>query len=286
MSIITLESMVKRTGELPALSQAALSAIRATESSDSTAASIAAIIGMDQALSARILKLANSSFYGLARRVSETREAIVILGMPTVRSLCILAATMPLLSKSLKGYETDAHALTRHALGVAIGAQTIAKRSKCVSPDEAFTAGLLHNIGKLVLSVWIEDKLNGMVLLATQTGTTFDEIERKVMGYDHCEVGAHLAENWNLPPSVVQSIRFHHSPWLVAGPDRLVDVVHLADFFAMSFGCGLGGDGLQYAFDDECVLRLGLDPGDFDELAHEFLDAFEKQESFLQQIAA
>ncbi|MBS1724940.1 MAG: HDOD domain-containing protein [Armatimonadetes bacterium] len=283
---ISIEDIVKRTPDLPSLPAAALKVMKETESSTSNAHSIAQILAQDQALSARVLRLANSAYYGLTRKVTNLQESVVVLGMRCVRNLCMVAATYPWMSRKLDGYCLGPRELWTHSFGTALGAQLIARISKKCDEDQAFTAGLLHDIGKVALSVWLENKTSLVVKYAEQVGVSFDQAERKVLGYDHCEVGEYLALNWNLPEEIVMAVRWHHEPGNSPTAQAIVDCVHLGIYLTMAMGFGLGGDGLHYRFCEESLARLGIAEKDLDEVTDTFIVGYEEYEKLFAELAA
>lgn len=283
---ITIEEIVKRTPDLPSLPAAAMKVMREAESSTSNAASIAQILAQDQSLSARVLRLANSAYYGLTRKVTNLQESVVVLGMRCVRNLCMVAATYPWMSRKLDGYCLGPRELWTHSFGTALGAQLFAKLSKKCGEDQAFTAGLLHDIGKVALSVWLENRTSLVAQYAEQAGVGFDVAERKILGFDHCQVGEHLGKNWNLPDEIVDAIRWHHDPNGMENPSPIVDCVHLGLYLTMSMGFGLGGDGMHYQFCEEAFERLGISPDDIDEVTDTFVLGYEEYEKLFQELTA
>lgn len=275
---LTLQDIVEKTPDLPTIPAAALAVMRETESATGTATTVAHHLGQDQALTARVLRLSNSAYYGLQRQVMDLQEAVVVLGMRSVRNLAMVAATYPWLSRPLKGYGLGPKEMWTHAFGVAVGAQLVAKRARLQEVDTMFTAGLVHNMGKVALSIWLENKIPAMLALAVRDNLTFDQVERKLLGYDHAEVGAFMAEQWNLPKQLIQAIRYHHEPDQCPDKNPIVDCVHIGDFLTMSMGFGLGGDGLRYDFHEAALSRIALDASIFDELAAGFIDAVEEYE--------
>ena len=282
---LTIDEIVAKTTDLPTLPTAALAVMREADSSVSNAQSVAKHLSQDQALTARVLRLANSAFYGLARKVQDPQEAVVILGMRTVKSLAMIASTYPILTKPLLGYEIGGEALWRHSFATGLGAQLIATKTRHANPDSAFVSGLLHNIGKLTLSVWLENRLGGMTQIAYRAGVGFDQIEKQLLGFDHADVGAHLAESWNLPAPLVGAIRFHHHPTEDVTSQDLTDCVHLADHLAMDLGIGLSGEGNCYVFDEGAFERTGLNREGFEELKGPFMQMFDQQQSLFERAA-
>lgn len=284
--MLTLDEIVARTTDLPTIPAAALRVLQETESSTSTASSVAQILGTDQALSAKVLRLSNSAYYGLSRRVSNLSEAVVVLGMRAVRNLAIVASSYPWMNKPIPGYELGPKEMWQHSFGVAVGAQLIAKRGNVPDDEGAFTAGLLCDMGKAALSVWFENKTAKMLALAQQTSQPFCAVERMLLGYDHAEVGAHLAQRWNFPENMVRAIRYHHEPSACEKHDQIVDCVHVGDYLTTLLGLGLGGDGTQYSLDNEALVRLGVSPDDIDEIADEFAGRYESYETLFAELNA
>lgn len=283
---ITLKDIVERTTDLPTFSVSALEVMKAADSATARAEDLADILSRDQALSARVLRLSNSAFYGLSRRVTSLNESVVVLGTRTIKNLAMVAATYPWMSKPLKGYGLEPKQLWFHSFGTAIGAQLVAKLSRKCDDQTAFTAGLLHDIGKVALCVWIDDKLKAIIYYAEREGITFDEAERKILGYDHCQVGEQLGINWNLPEEIVSAIRFHHSPDECEPTCPVVDCVHIGVYLTKALGLGLGGDGLQYKLSDNSFERLGIKPHDLDNLTDNFVVTYEKYEAMFEDLAA
>ena len=279
---LTIDDIVSRTADLPTLPAAALAVMRETDSPTGSAQSVAKYLAQDGSLTARVLRLANSPYYGLSRSVVDVSEAVVVLGMRNVRNLALVASSYPWLTKPLKGYALAPNEMWRHSFGVAVAASLTAERSRKVSKDEAFVAGLLHDLGKTAISVWLENKLPAMLKLAEREQIPFDEVERKVLGYDHMEVGAHMAEHWNLPQTLVDVMRYHHRPDDAPNNNPMIDCVHIGDYLAGSMGYGLGGDGLGYQFSENAVQRLGLNLEDLDILADAFLVGYEQHERLFE----
>ena len=182
-SSITLAEIVAKTTHLPVMPAAAVAVMEETKKATCTARSVAACLQQDQALSSRMLRLSNSSFYGMSRRVSTIQDAVVVLGMRVVRNLAIVASTYPFLQKSLSGYGLAAESLWAHSFATGVAAQSIAEHTKKVDPSEAFVAGLLHNMGKLALNIWIENKIVPLIALCERESLSFDAIERKVLDW-------------------------------------------------------------------------------------------------------
>lgn len=275
---ITIHDILGKTKDLPSLPAAAMAVMKETDSSTSSAMTISRHLRQDQALSARVLRLANSSYYGLARQVSDVGESVVVLGTRTIRHLCLVAASYPWLIRELQGYELGPSQLWRHSFATGVAASVVAAHSKKVDRDICFTAGLLHNIGKVALSVWLEGKVAMLQMIAEKGDMAFDEVERRAFGFDHAQVGEALAIDWNLPDALVMPIRWHHEPNNCPNPCLVVDAVHVGDYIATTMGYGIGADGLRYRIYEDAFQRLGVDPAELDLLTLEFMAIYEKEE--------
>lgn len=283
---ITIEDIIQKTPDLPSFPAAALKVIKETRSPSANATNIGEILATDQALSARVLRLANSAYYGLERKVNSLPEAVVILGMQSVKNLATVAATYTWMKRPLTGYCLGTEAMWQHSFGTAIAAQLVAKKSGATEPDLAFTAGLLHDIGKTALSIWIENKIGAILLYAEREDISFDVAERKILGYDHGEVGSHICKSWNLPEEIEAAAHFHHRPSDAQEHKLTIDCVHIGEHLTTSCGLGIGGEGLQYHFDEGSLVRLRMKREELDEITPVFLKEYEAHELMFHDLTA
>lgn len=221
------------TEELVALPTLPLVASRLLEAIANPATSseeVARIVSLDPALTARTLKLANSDFYGFPRKVGSVELAVVVLGANTVRDLVLSAAVFQTLGGA------DLTGLWNHCMATGVAARTLAGRTGYRLAGEAYAAGVLHDIGKVVLRQSFPDRFEGIVALAREQGLSIAEAERGVLGSDHAEVGGWLAERWGLPADLVEAIALHHRPERAVVNPKLVNLVHLANSLAERMG--------------------------------------------------
>lgn len=233
----TVADLVDRAGDLAALPQVVMQVIELTGSANATAGEIERVVGSDQALTARILTLANSSYYGLPRRISSIREAVVFLGFKTVRNLAMTVTSFNLfLGKS------DAQSLTRrdlwkHSLNAGLcGKLIVSAVPNTGISEEVFTAALLHDIGKMPMIQYLPGLFTRAVTAAHDRRVAFHHVEGDFLPYTHAEVGGALATRWNLPPVLVEAIRCHHAPDQAVGDPKTCAVVCLANDLANAFG--------------------------------------------------
>jgi putative nucleotidyltransferase with HDIG domain len=203
---------------------------------------LASVISADQALTAKILRLANSPYYGYARRIGNVREAVVLLGMRTVRSVAISSAIIDAfrLPEYVGEFSTDL--FWAHSVTVGLVAELIAKESKACRPEDAFTAGVLHDVGKLATILSDPAGFSKVAAMAGRRQTTFCRAELEVFGVDHARVGAELVTNWKFPENLVGAIRDHHPAHPVMRIAGLADVVAVANLASNRSGMACGFD--------------------------------------------
>ncbi|HZP83787.1 MAG TPA: HDOD domain-containing protein [Chthonomonadaceae bacterium] len=255
---VTLDSIVEQVRRLPALPDVAIQVMRMTGQETCSAQEIAQVISHDQSFAARILQLANSAYYGLPRNVGTISEAVVLLGMRTVRNMAIAAATHDTLSREVIGYELGRGDLWRHSLACAMASQMVAETARYPEAEEAFVAGLLHDIGKVVLSLHVRGMIALILERMEAENLSFLEAERAVLGFDHAEVGGRIAAKWNLPVPLVQAIAYHHQPVQNGQVAPLTAVVHIANVICLIAGIGLGIDGLRTSISSVALKTLNL----------------------------
>jgi len=257
---LTAAEVVAAVRELPPLSASITEVIRACDDQDMTVGQLSQVILRDQALTANMLKLANSAFYGHARRVTTITEAVVLLGFSAVKSLAISSHTSRLLGGALPGYGLRPGELWTHSLAVAFTARRLAVEVHLAPVEEAFVAGLLHDVGKTILSTHMEHAFEEVTRTAEERRLPFHEVEAELLGFDHAELGARVAAAWSFPPELEEAIRHHHAPGLAQVKPALAHCVHLADACCMMMGVGLGADGLAYGVDPGSMETLGIAP--------------------------
>ena len=219
---------------LPALRAAVLDLMRSLNDPNVDAAELAQKISHDQAMAAKTLRLANSSFFGLSRQVMAISEATAIIGMHTVRSIALGAGLVDAFEAD-RCQRFNLAAFWRHAIGTALCAEALAP---CFDAESgiAFGFGLMHDIGRVALASAMPEQYSDALRLRARDDLPLMIAEREMLGFTHADVGAALAERWLLPTSLVDAIRYHHEP-----PDKsslLIDITHLADNLAHALDLG------------------------------------------------
>lgn len=203
---------------------------------NASAVDIASILQEDASISAKVLRLINSAYYGLANAVESIRQAVVIVGVEGIKNLVLTASVFETFSKKQIDPEFQDY-FWRHSLATAFGARLMARNlggGSGIDAESGFSAGLLHDIGKMVISVYMPDEHDRIKNSKSSRPNISDHVfEGEILGYNHTQVGAVLGDNWRLPDKLVEAIEFHHFPQ--AGPNadnKLPHLIHIADFLA------------------------------------------------------
>lgn len=243
---IARDELLAALRDLPPLPSVVLELVESLGHEELSATQYAAKISRDQALTAKLLRLANSSFYGRGRQVRSVAEAITVLGLRTVRG-AVTAAGLAGSFRRHPGFDQDT--FWRHSLGSALCAQALATELGRDDADLAFTVGLLHDIGRLALASAFASAYGDVEQWRHEQDCPLGDAEYAVLGIDHAEVGGLIARQWNFAPAIVDAIRQHHVP-PASAELTLTGIAHVAD--AIAHALGLAGD------DDESVPTLVL----------------------------
>lgn len=224
---------------------------------DVSASQIEEIVRLDPGITANILKLTNSAYFGFASKISSIEQAVILLGAKRITQLVIATCVNTVMDKTVSGYDLPDGELWRHSIAVSVTAESLAKKLKIAAASEVFTAALLHDVGKLVLGGFVKKDITKIEDEASR-GIPFHEAEQKVLGIDHAEVGAQILQNWSFPSAIVKAVRRHHSPDSREDSDTLTDIVHVADMLCLMIGIGVGREGLHYKASPLATKRLGV----------------------------
>lgn len=236
MSPSKVDTIIRTVENLRPMPTSITRALRAIEDSSATSVEISEIIGLDQALSASILQSANSVAMGFSTDCSKLSEAVMRLGFKRLKGLILGIAAVGPFNQSLKGYRFGAGELWNHSIATAVSAEWIARELRYPDPEEAYTAGLLHDMGKLFLDQFVFSDYTRIVDLMLKYKLTLYMAEEQLLGIDHAKVGGLIAEKWNFPVVLVDAIRYHHTPSFARSNQRLPAIVNVANSFFENTG--------------------------------------------------
>lgn len=246
------KKIVKRINDLPPMPKVMIKAREIMADPNSSFKEIAQVIETDQAIAAKILKVANSAYYGLSGMVSSIHQASVVLGYKTLEQVITMVSSSSLLGKQLKGYGLRAGALWRHSLAVAVASKHIAQKRAPTLENDAFAAGLIHDAGKLALDAYVVNRKKEIDEFLKNQSPSFLLAEQQVLGFDHTEIAHELCKKWKLPDEHAIAMRYHHCPG-EANSNQLAHIIHTANYLAGQHGFGTGPQ-----FDDENIAPESL----------------------------
>lgn len=233
-------------GQLPTLPFVITKVLNMLTDPDISAREIAKVISTDVSLSSKTLKLVNSAFYGFPKKVTTINQAIVILGFNTVKSAVFGTAIINAFEQHKKKLSINYNNFWAHSVAVGAASRVLSKHIKYSNIEEAFIGGVIHDIGKLVLSIFNNNEYNKVIekVKDKQLDITLCDIEKEIFGYDHSEIGTYLAEKWNFPQKLTGVIKYHHKP-NKASEDfdkKLISIVSIANIFVNILKIGNSGN--------------------------------------------
>jgi putative nucleotidyltransferase with HDIG domain len=258
---VPLDEVVKRAATLPAAPWLLPKLMQQLADTDSAADQVETLIRMDTGLASGTLRLANSAYFNNAMPCDSLSDAIVRLGFREIYRLATTKIASAWLSHPVDGYGWEPGDLYRHSLTTAVAADLLAKQTERIEPEIAYTAGLLHDVGKLALAFVCSEDFDDVRRRQAEGGAPWRVAEHEVFGYDHTDVAGSLLEKWTFPPSLIEVVRFYPRPRLADPEHRsLVTHVHAAKHIALCLGTGVGEEGFQSELDEEILRAEDITP--------------------------
>ncbi|MCL2689611.1 MAG: HDOD domain-containing protein [Chitinispirillia bacterium] len=276
--------IIDNVDRLPSLPSIVLALMDVVNSSDSSADDAAKLVGQDPALTSKMIRLANSAFYGIPRSISSVSSAVVILGFNTIRSLVLSASV----AKMFDGkHSLDMDRFWKHSVVTAMTAKIIVRHLMSVrmmDPESAFCAGILHDIGKLIFSQYMPEDYDAVCNYAKEKEISLFDAENTLLGINHAQMGKILSDKWSLPLDLEYSLVHHHNPQNAGEASYLVNVIHLADVIAHDLGFGMFDDEVCIAEVEQCRMELKIGTADFDKIVQIIEGSVDKSQEFLSTV--
>lgn len=278
------DEIIEKTASISSIPAAALQVMRVLQDPNANMGEIVQVISYDPGLTSNILKLANSSYFGCAKAISSLREAVVRLGAGNIFKMVTASIANVSLNRGIRGYNLAPGELWEHSIAIAVASETFAEMRKLKNAKLAFTAGLLHDIGKVVLGRFIDKAVFQEIAPLLAEGKSYLEAETEVLGIDHAEAGALLLSQWNIPDALSIAVRWHHQP--ESAEDEVNPlVVNACDFLCMEADIGNRPEAFKPHRRQDVEERLELSPEIKEELllrtknsVENIKDAFSKRD--------
>ncbi len=252
-----IKEKIKSIIQLPALPAVAMEVVELVDNPKTSASKLGKVISSDQALTAKVLKIANSPFYGFPKKISTIDFAIIVLGFDALKEIVISISLMSSLQKKSDRH-FDARLFWDHSITTGVVARKLARDLGYRISGEVFVGGLLHDMGISVLHRYFTNEFQRAIDITRETDLTMLEAEESVLGVTHADVGGWLAERWNLPDHLIEAIACHHTPSKAEINPDLVALVHCADAMSQQIGSGPVEFDKGTEFDPSALERLRL----------------------------
>ncbi|MEW6184197.1 MAG: HDOD domain-containing protein [Thermodesulfobacteriota bacterium] len=278
----SIEAIINSCDQLPPFPAVINRALDLMNNPRSSVQDIVEAIQYDQAITANVLKVCNSAYYGLRQPVGSLKEAVMFLGFSQLLEILLSGVSGSLMTKAISGYDLEEGELWKHSVSSALLSQIITRRMNREPSPLLFTAALIHDIGKVILNSYVGEQSQIIKELVQNQGITFLEAEKEVLGIDHAELSALITEKWNFPQEIVQAIRYHHTPLEATTEVEAVYLIYLSDLIAIMTGIGGGVDGLSYAGFKQIMVYFHLDEKDVERFMAQLGDEIKRVELFFQ----
>jgi len=254
-----IDRILRSVDRLPTLPTIYTKLTQLLRSPNTTVKEIGSIINEDQAMAIKVLKIVNSAFYGLPNKIGSLKHAIVILGLNQIRTLVLATSTLQMFQKFESAHSFDMQKFWEHSIGCAVAARVLAETASLRSPEDAFTGGLLHDIGKLIHTLYLNEEFAAVIADVEEKKMPMVESEERILGYDHTYTGEKLAVKWSLSQTTIDMIAHHH----VFNPSselaKEIAAVHIGNILSIALGLGSGGEKKVPVADMKAWEILGLE---------------------------
>jgi len=263
-----LGEILLKLESFPGLPKTGAKILALLEEPKTSADEIEKILKYDPGLTENFLKLANSTYFGIPSKVTSVKQAIVLLGFKRLKQIVLATCTSDVMGKAVPGYDLQSGELWRHSIAVSNVAVALAKYKNLTEPNDIFTPGLLHDIGKLVLGWFVKEHFKVINQLRSN-GIHLVVAENMVLGTDHAEIGAQILAQWSFPPIVVNAVRVHHNLELLHNKNMQNDLLYLANIFCQKNGESFPKAANSGSINPALKERLGIEPDKLESISNQ-----------------
>jgi len=260
-----LTKILSKVEAFPSMPAAGTRLLALLEEPEVSVQNVEDVLRYDPGLTANVLKLSNSAYFGIPARIGSVKQAIVLLGLKRLIQLVIASCVGAVMNKSIPGYNMPPGNLWRHSIAVSLATEALVKDKKNLDGEDFFTSALLHDIGKLVLGNFVKEDF-GAIESLTAKGISFVVAENMILGTDHAEIGAKILALWSFPKDVVGAVRWHHDPEAADRSSMQIDVVHLSNLLCQTNSTG-DGLGQPVELSPAVTERLGIEIAQFETIS-------------------
>lgn len=279
-----LKELIMKIEKLPTLPVVVARITTMVQNPKTSAREVGAAIATDPSLSAKVLRLVNSAYFGFPSQISSVSHATTILGFNAIQNLALAATVFQLFRDSGAEELFDRKAFWEHSLGVGVLARLLSDKVRYPDKEEAFTAGLIHDVGKIVLDQFVHEEFKVVITAVRANNMLLYEAESQILGLNHANVGYILSQKWNLPKKLQDPLAYHHAPGLSKYNPQLTGIIHLADILCRALKIGNGGDNKIPTLDKAAVADFKLNAADIEQLKTVSEKEIEKAEVFLEMM--
>lgn len=279
-----IRNIVQEIAKLKPMPQVAHKILAIQQDPDSSMEDLTKVVSHDAMTTANLLKAANTAYFARSKPVDSVQQAVVFLGMDEVVDLVLMSNSKKNLERAQKGYGLSTGELWRNSVTSALIARTLSQKLSIANGHLVFTGALLKDIGKVVLEQYVAECAQEIMTLVEQQKFSFQEAEKVVIGIDHAELGAMVAEVWRFSPEMVDILKHHHQPANATLAKQETVVVYLSDLLCMMMGIGTGLDGLAYRFDQLQIETIGLTDKDLQEIMADYAVKIEEIDDLVSSI--
>jgi putative nucleotidyltransferase with HDIG domain len=260
------DPIIKKVSSFPSMPRAAIKLRELLAKEDVAVDEIVEILRHDPGLATNVLRLANSAFFGVPRKVETLKHAVTLLGIKRFAQIAVSASMSKAMDAAVEGYDLSPGELWLHSIAVSRTAEVLARHKKFAETNDVFTPALLHDMGKLVLGQFVKEERNKFERI-TAKGLPLDVAEHMVLGTDHAEIGALILARWSFPDDIVNAVRWHHNPERNKKPTTKSDMTYLSNLMCQP-GEGSNSANVQPVMLSSAVLnRLGIKVDQYEVIA-------------------